>query len=473
VTRLDDRSVQEALSEAGDHAGAFLWRRVCRDLDGPVRVALLCRDDATARLAAPLCEASGDVEWVLVPLGDDEGDDVGLGVADRLLGCHATVAATPYTSALGAGERDALALLATLGAPDHRVVLLVGRELLERVSDDPDAEAADVAARAEAIAPDGWPVLSEPSLAAWLSEASGRRRHLAAQQRHRVAVLLTTDAIDRARSRAEAARSALEQVDALLAAEDQALDDARRRGRRAAAHVLGAVRRETERLLVDLRDFLLALEADLPTQIDEVADLSTLRRVVPHWLQHVVEDWIERRLATWRDDVLADLAEVGLSEEDTAHAELLVPALFPTPVQVEGGWAGRIGATVGLGGGAALALAGLWLPALVAITGGLAWSALGNSARTAATRRKVLDAAVTAVRAMGEDADRLLRDQIRHVGTELDHLGEERADELARARAATRDELSAQRRQRLAQVEEHDRAVAHLAAHLTALGAPA
>ena len=257
----------------------------------------------------------------------------------------------------------------------------------------------------------------------------------------------------------------------LLAAEDAALDQARQQGRRAAAHVLGAVRRETEQLLVDLQDFLLALEADLPAQVEAVDELATLRRVVPHWLQHVVESWIEQRLATWRSDVLTDLAEVGLSEEDTAYAELLVPALFPTPVQVEGGWAGRIGATVGLGGGAALALAGLWLPALVAITGGLAWSALGNSARTAATRRKVLDAATTAVRAMGTDAQRLLRDQIRHVSDQLDQLGEERAGELAAARAEARDDLTAQRQQRSLQLDQCEQVVATLDLHLNALGA--
>ena len=83
---LDDRALQDALGEAGDHAGAFLWRRVCRDLDGPVRVALLCRDDATARLADPVRAADDGVEWVLVPLGDSDGEEVGLGVADRLVG---------------------------------------------------------------------------------------------------------------------------------------------------------------------------------------------------------------------------------------------------------------------------------------------------------------------------------------------------------------------------------------------------
>ena len=384
---LDDRALQDALGEAGDHAGAFLWRRVCRDLDGPVRVALLCRDDATARLADPVRAADDGVEWVLVPLGDSDGEEVGLGVADRLVGCHAAIAATPYTSALGSAEREALAHLSALGAPGRRVLLLVGRPLLDRLSDDPAAEAADVAARVEAIAPEGWPVLGEADVKDWLAATRDRRRGLAVDQRRTVGRLLLRDARDRSRARSEAAQRDLEQVDALLAAEDAALDQARQQGRRAAAHVLGAVRRETEQLLVDLQDFLLALEADLPAQVEAVDELATLRRVVPHWLQHVVESWIEQRLATWRSDVLTDLAEVGLSEEDTAYAELLVPALFPTPVQVEGGWAGRIGATVGLGGGAALALAGLWLPALVAITGGLAWSALGNSARTAATRR--------------------------------------------------------------------------------------
>jgi len=469
---MDDRQLQEILGDAGDHAGAFLWRRVCRDLDGPVRVALLCRDDATQRLATPLIEAHPAIDWVVVPLGDDDGDDVGLGVADRVLGCHAAVAATPYASALGSAEREALGLLARLGAPDRRVVLLVGRALVERLSDDPEAEAADVATRARQVAPEGWPVAEQERLTDWVDATRAQRRALALDQRRRFAELLLRDAHDRTRERAAATAAELARVDELLAAEDRALDEARRRGRRAAAHVLGAVRRETERLLVDLQDFLLRLEEDIEPQLAAVDDLATLRRVTPHWLQHVVEHWMEQRLSTWRADVLADLAEVGLSDDDTAHAELLVPALFPSPMRAEGGWAGRIGATVGLGGGAALALAGLWVPALVALTGGLAWSAFGTAARTAATRRKLHDAAVQAVRAMGSDAERLLRDQLRHVRTELDQLGEERASELARARATTRDDLAEQRAERARRRDEQQATLAALARHLEAFGAP-
>ncbi len=464
---MSDRSVQELLTEVGDHAGAFLWRRVCRDLEGPLRVALLARDDATARLARLALDGL-DLELVAVPLADEEADAMGLGLTDRLLGCHAALAVTPYANALGSAEREQLEALDPLALPQHRRLALVGRELLERLSDHPDEEAAQVQERARAVAPDHWPVSDTADARAWLEAAPAQRRAWAAEQRRQVARLLLRDALQHRREQASRARDELAQVESLLQAEDDALDEARKAGRRAAAHVLGAVRRETERLLVDLRDFLLMVEADLPEQLASVDDLPTLRRTVPHWLQHVVEGWIAERLSTWRADVEADLAEVGLTDADAAHAELLVPALFPAPVASEGGWAGRIGATVGLGGGAALALAGLWIPALIAATGGLAWSALGRAARTAESQRKLLEASVQAVRSMGDDAERLLRDQIRHVEQELDELGEERASELATARQGARRDLAARRAQRQAELEQADTLVTRLA---DALGA--
>lgn len=464
---MSDRSLHALLTEVGDHAGAFLWRRVCRDLDGPLRVALLTRDERTTRLARQAL-ADLPLELVEVPIAGEEADALGLGVADRLLGCHAAVAATPYTTALGAVERTHLDALDPLAVPGPRRLALVGKSLLERLSDTPDEEAEQVRARVDALTPEGWPAADVADVAAWLEAHHGDRTAWATAQRRQVARLLLRDALRVRRDQLARAVAALAEVDALRAAEDAALDQARREGRRTAAHVLGAVRRETERLVVDLRDFLLALEADLPEQLAAVDDLAVLRRTVPHWLQHVATGWIADRLATWQRDVAADLAEVGLSDADAARAELLVPALFPAPVASEGGWGGRIGATIGLGGGAALALAGLWLPALVAATGGLAWGALGRDARLAESQRKLLDAAVKAVRALGDDAERLLRDQIRHVEAELDGLGEERAHEVAMARQATRAALEARHARHAAERDE----VQYLVDRLTAaLGA--
>jgi hypothetical protein len=460
-------SVIDLLTEVSDHAGAFLWRRVARDLDGPLRVALLARDESTLRLATAALDGLS-AELVVVPLHDDDPDTTALGRTDRLLGCHAAVAVTPYANALGAAERDQLEALDPLALPAARRVALVGRGLLERLSDEPEREARQVRERVEQLAPDGWPADDIEAVRAWLEASGPERREWAQAQRRQVARLLLRDAHRHRTEQAARARDELASIDALLDAEDAALDEARRAGRRTAAHVLGAVRRETERLLVDLRDFLLALEADLPSQLEAVGDLPTLRRTVPHWLQHVVEGWLTERLERWRADVTADVAEVGLSDEDAAHAELLVPALFPAPVASEGSWGARIGATVGLGGGAALALAGLWLPALIAATGGLAWGALGREARVAESQRKLLDASVKAVRGMGDDAERLLRDQIRYVELELDQLGEERAAEVAAARDDVRRGLSDKRAARLAELERLDQLATRLA---DALGA--
>src|SRR5690606_23341216 len=109
----------------------------------------------------------------------------------------------------------------------------------------------------------------------------------------------------------------------------------RRRGERAAAHMLGAMRRNTEQMLVDLREFLVRLEADLPAQVEAVDDVDVVRRTLAHWLHHVVEAWMSDRLATWRADVLQELLEVQVDEAEIDRAELLVPALHPPPVRGE------------------------------------------------------------------------------------------------------------------------------------------
>ena len=250
------------------------------------------------------------------------------------------------------------------------------------------------------------------------------------------------------------AATELGRVEGLLAAEEQALEAERKRGRRTAAHLLGAVRRQTERLLVDLRSFLLRLEADLPVQVESVDDLDAVKRTVPHWLHHVVEQWMASRLATWRVDVLTDLAELRLDDDDLDRAELLVPALHPSPVKSEGGWGKRIGITAAVGSGAALLVFGLWLPGLLALTGGIAWSALGRAAAEASTRRGLIDAATDAVRGMGHDADRLLagpdrdaragaREARRRAGR---RARQEPVDPARRARAGADREEAAPRR---------------------------
>ena len=59
-----ERMIQETLESAGDPAGAFLWRRVCRDLDGDMRIGVVARDEGvTGRLIREL-GVRDRVEWV-------------------------------------------------------------------------------------------------------------------------------------------------------------------------------------------------------------------------------------------------------------------------------------------------------------------------------------------------------------------------------------------------------------------------
>lgn len=454
-----ERLIQEALEHAGDPAGAFLWRRVCRDLDGDLRVGVCGRDDGTVgRAIRALSDGLERVEWVALRLeGQGEALAPTLGAVDRLLGVHALLWATPATAPLGAEERAGMTAMVDAGGPSRRAVVLADTGLLAQMSDDPAGEAREVLERARALVGRDWRVLVGDEARRWLEEARAERVELAADRRRTVAALLLRDALQRSADAIAVAAAEVARVDELLAAEDQALEAERKRGRRTAAHLLGAMRRQTEQMLVDLRAFLVALEGDLAAQVEAVDDLDVVRRTISHWLAHVVEQWMGGRLASWRAAVLADLAELGLEDGDLDRAELLVPALHPAPVKSEAGWGQRIGITAAVGSGAAMLVFGFWLPGLLALTGGLAWSALGRRAAEASTRRALIEAATDAVRQMSQDAERLLRDQIAALEDELGHLGDERATELGRTRATQRGGLEqerALRRQRLASLEQ-------------------
>lgn len=470
----DPRDIQQALQEAGDHAGAFLWRRVCRDLDGELRVVVAAREIGTARrLVAQLQEALPAITWTALHLeaqGDPAADPTPtLGAQDRLLGAHVLIWATPLTAALGAWERRALAALEGAGAPHVRAVTLADGHLLDRLSDDPEREGAEVRARVASLLPDGWALLDAADTAPWVARADTERGTVARVRRAAVGHLLLADALRGLDDQVTRAGGDLARAEELLAAEDATVAEARRRGERAAAHLLGAMRRQTQQLLVDLRGFLLQLEADLPGQVDAVEDVDTVRRALAHWLHHVVEAWMADRLGLWRAEVLRDLAEVQLDDSDIDRAELLVPALHPSPVRGDPQWATRLGATAAMGGGAALLLMGLWIPGLMAVTGGLAWSALAQRSQEVATRKKLIETAIDAVRQMSCDAERLLGDQIRQLEEELAHLGEDRARAIADVRAAPRAELEDQRARRSARLDEVAGIRARLVARVDAL----
>ncbi len=441
-----ERAIETALGAAGDFAAAAVWRQACRELASGLRVVVLGLDaEAVARLAERLRAANPRVRFPTATLDprDPEGEDAALGAQDALLGAHAALWATPVTAALGAAEREALLRLAPLW-PDERAVVLTDVHLLARLADDPEAEAAQVRARLTALAPPGWSLIAVEDLPARLDDLLARHPALTRARRVAVARALLAEAQDRTRAALAESEAAQAEAEALLDAEDDALDRARRRGERIAAHLLGALHGHTEALLVDLRGFLHTLEGDLPAQIDDVTDLGTARRALPRWLDHVVEAWMSRRLDAWRAAVLADLAEVRIDPEEARRAELLPPTLHPAPLRAEAGWGRRLAITAALGGGAALALVGLLVPGALLAGSGLAVSVLTQE-DAEASRERLVDAARSAVRRMSADAERLLTEQLAQITAELDTLGDREAREAEAGRAALRATLTERR----------------------------
>ncbi|MEZ4319268.1 MAG: hypothetical protein R3F61_17275 [Myxococcota bacterium] len=471
-----ERTVQQLLESAGDLAGAFLWRRVCRDLQGPLRIGVVARDpDAGRRLMARLPQRDG-LEWLPIHLDFEEEAAVSLGSQDRLLGVHALLFATPMTAALGTTERNALSALAAAGGPGFRAVTLVDAELLDEMSDDPAKEREMVVSRLRELLPPDWPLIDDSGtvpagsgdsgVGGWLDSLAATDP--ARVRQAEVGPFLLSESAERIAESLDAGKARLHEVDALLAKEDAALAEARRKGQRVAAHTLAVIRRQTEQLDLDLRQFLRDLEADLPAQIREM-DVVQARRTLPHWLAHVVEGWMSDRLAKWRNDVLAELSDIDI--EEVVRAELLVPALQPAPVKGEAHWGRRLGTTAAFGGAAALLALGLWIPGLVALASGVAWSAFANGETDEASRQKLVATARAALRQMGTDAQRLLKDQIDQLSEDLEQLADEGEEAERTARATLRSDLEERRRQHAGMVDELQRAHSRLTDGLAALEA--
>jgi hypothetical protein len=415
------------LRSDGDPAGAALWRRWCELLAGPVRIGVAGRETGiVARTAARIGACAVPIVVEGIP---------GPGVQDRLLGVHAIAWATPVTSALGAEERETLASLEALGAPGARWIALADQHLLERVADDPPRELAEVRARVDAVA--SWPLVDDPSE---LADRLERDPDLRSRRFAEVARVLMADA--RARSSADLARADAEiaRVSGLLDGEDAQLDAVLRAASRSAAHLLGAVRRQIELLLVDLDDFLVALERGLPAEIDATLDVDLARRALPHWLQQVVEGWLSDRLAAAQAALVVDLQGV-VEASELDRISLVLPLVHPGEVRGEAQWGARLGATAALGSGAALLLLGLWIPGLAAIAGGAVWSAVGQGARVEATRARLVETGTSAIRRLGVDASTLLREQLEWIGREADRIGPERREEARAQRADVRASL--------------------------------
>lgn len=415
-------SVEAALLAAGESGAAAIWRTARRDLAGPLRLAVLARDPAVAaRFAATL---SGD--WTVVPR---EVTPNNLGLLDDLLGVHALIWATPANAPLPAAERALLDTLST--APGLRAVVITDLALLDRISDDPETEAAEIRARIGRLLPEDWP----------LRTGLDATPDLRAERTAQVATTLIDGALDRMRERSEELAKESARIDQLLLAEDAALEHTRKDAARVAAHVLSAMRRHTEQLLVDIRDLLVRVEQDLAAQVHGVDDLDLARRALPHWLQHVIDTALDQGLANWRAAVLADLAELDVDTDASDHAELLLPSLHPPPFTRQTGWGRRLAMTAALGGAALLAAAGLWVPTLLALGGSFAWSTWARDTDENASRDGLIDAAREALREMGRSAEQVLNDQLEAMGDELDELQDDREGAMIQAQADLRAEL--------------------------------
>ncbi|MBW1878730.1 MAG: hypothetical protein JRJ84_10250 [Deltaproteobacteria bacterium] len=100
--------------------------------------------------------------------------------------------------------------------------------------------------------------------------------------------------------------------------------------------------------------------------------------------------------------------------------------------------------TTAIGGGAALALFGLWVPGILVASSGIAWSALFR-VDASANREKIVDSAKAAVRRMSSDAERLLQEQLVQIEAEVSGLGDRSAEKVERERAEMRNRILEQR----------------------------
>lgn len=467
-----ERGIETALGSAGDFAGAAVWRQACRELAGGLRIAILGVDaEAAGRLAERLRTAAPRVTFPVVALDPEAAEEATLGAQDALLGVQAAVWATPITAALGHTERDAMDRLERL-VPVERAVVLTDVHLLQRLADDPEAEGAEVRARLTAIVPAGWSLVDLPEVKGWVDALAARRTAVTRGRRTAVARVLLEDARTRTEAALRESVEAVERAGALLEQEDAVLDEARRHGERVAAHLLGSLRAHTQRLVLDLRTFLQGLDADLGAQVEAVDDLATVRRVLPHWLDHVVEVWMDERLAAWRKGVLDDLAEIRIAEGEARRADLLPPSLHPAPLRAEGGWGRRLAVTAALGGGAALALVGLWVPGALVVGGGLAISLLTREDPSTA-HEHLVSSARGAVRRMASDAERLLTEQVDQIEGELASLGDREARSAEEGRAELRAGVIEQRAWHRNRVRELRQVLEALAVRVEAFGAEA
>jgi hypothetical protein len=439
--------VDLALRDADDGEAAAAWRRAVRELRGGPRIGVGAgTGTAVVRAVDTLGARTPGVQLVALVLDPPEVEvpHVPSAVTDALLGVHTVLWATPVGQALGARERRALSVIDAAVRVEARWVVMVDVVALERMSDHPEVELRQVRERLTDEA-GGWQVASEDEVPAIAASLRARHSEMTAHRLSTVARVLLDGAVERLDRAIAEEQGRVARLEAAANAEEGALDEARRLGERAAAHTLGVLRRRTEELLLDLRGFLRDLEGDIPGQVRAMADVEQARRMLSHWLDHVVQGWLSDRVAAWRVAVAGDLRDVRVSDEALALAELILPELQPPPFPSEGRWRRAVGLTAGLGGAAVLAAFQLWIPAAVLAGGGLAWSMLDRDPATTRQER-LIEKACEAVRRLGIEAERALDEQLQGFEARLAGLGSSRRERASAERAEDRARVEARLR---------------------------
>ena len=259
-----ERMIETALGQAGDFAGASLWRQATAQLSSGVRIGVLGIDPRSVRDAV----AALPDTVTAVPLVVHDNADA---VAESLLGVHAVVWATPATGPLSATERLAMQDLDSF-APTQRAVVLTRLDVISQLSDSPDAEQRAIVERVGALCRDGWVCPSPAS--AWVTALLANRSALTAECRIRVATVVLTNArvhtdldladMDRTHARLQ------EDVDRLRAQDE----DARAQANETARHVLGSLIRHTTALTRKWQAFTAELRAALPSELAGVEPCS-------------------------------------------------------------------------------------------------------------------------------------------------------------------------------------------------------
>lgn len=375
-----ERMIETALGQAGDFAGAALWRQASEQLSSGVRVAVLGIDPRSVRDAM----ASLPDTLTPVPLVVQEDADA---ISETLLGVHAAVWATPATGPLSATERLAMQ---DLDAPIQRAVVLTRLDVLSQLSDDPDAEKHAIVSRVDALCQDGWHC--PESVQDWTAGLLANRSALVAASRVRLATVVLTNArlhtdldladMDRTRARLQ------EDVDRLRSQDDEA----RAQASATARHVLGGLVRHTAELTRRWQSFTTELRAALPQELAAVEAGSVDADVVSAWLAHVLDTWLTDASAQWEQDLAADLAGVA-SERWLSALHLLITPVTLSGVARTPGWRHRLLVTGALGGGATLAVAGFWTPGLTLVAGGAALAGLRRLRQSSSTEQLITAAA--------------------------------------------------------------------------------